>query len=117
MCRREVQSAIISNNIAPCTGGPSGRQPGAIFQLQGRERRTPSDGAPIYQGSFFSFSFFVYFCDKSQGLDHKQQCTRRGPSPFKIFIVVYKNVFIFSIKKKIKRIRSKAKICLMTFSL
>ena len=34
------------------TGGPSGRQPGAIFQLQGRERRTPSDGAPIYQGSF-----------------------------------------------------------------
>ena len=34
------------------TGGPSGRQPGAIFQIQGRERRTPSNGAPIYQGSF-----------------------------------------------------------------
>ena len=29
------------------TGGPSGRQPGAIFQLQGRERRTPFDGTPI----------------------------------------------------------------------
>ena len=34
------------------TGGPSGRQPGAKFQLQGRERGTPSDGDPIYQGSF-----------------------------------------------------------------
>ena len=34
------------------TVGPSGRQPGAIFQQEGRERRTPSDGAPIYQGSF-----------------------------------------------------------------
>ena len=34
------------------TGGPSGRQPGAIFQQDGRERRTPSEGAPIYQGSF-----------------------------------------------------------------
>ena len=39
------------------TGGPSGRQPGAIFQLQGRERGTTgrrrgTDGAPIYQGSF-----------------------------------------------------------------
>ena len=29
-----------------CTVGPSGRQ------LQGWERRTPSYGAPIYQGSF-----------------------------------------------------------------
>ena len=29
------------------TGGPSGRQPGAIFQLKGREGRTPFDGAPI----------------------------------------------------------------------
>ena len=29
------------------TGGPSGRQPGAIYQLQGRERRTPFNGASI----------------------------------------------------------------------
>ena len=29
------------------TGGPSGRQPGAIYQLQGRERGTPFNGASI----------------------------------------------------------------------
>ena len=39
-------------HLSPGTGGPSGRQPGAIFQLQGRERRTPFRGAQIYQGSF-----------------------------------------------------------------
>ena len=34
------------------TGGSGVPQPGAIFQLQGRERRTPFRGALIYQGSF-----------------------------------------------------------------
>ena len=33
------------------TGGHSGRQPGAIYQLQGRRRESPFRGAPTYQGS------------------------------------------------------------------
>ena len=47
----KVQNLFASKD-KQLTGGPSGRQPEAIFQLQGRERGTPSDGAPIYQGSF-----------------------------------------------------------------
>ena len=32
--------------------GENGHSLGAIFGQPGRERRTPSDGVPIYQGSF-----------------------------------------------------------------
>ena len=32
--------------------GENGQSIGAIFHQPGRERRTPSDGVPIYQGSF-----------------------------------------------------------------
>ena len=39
------------------TGGPSGRRPGAILQLQGRGRQSPFHGAPIYRRSFEEYHF------------------------------------------------------------